>query len=1013
MFDIDHLYLARYNVNENGGYEFDPESEKGLQNAIIDSILTVLKDDKSYNILYKSIDNDTSLVTNIAKEIPDQGNTKSTAYNFGTLHEQVTRKNDYITGKTGIGPFALNVTNHILTTLYGVKFRESPFTKITGITGFNRILDEDNNQISSWLSAFINAHVDIVKDPYISKLNVNSFTYNMINLLARNGKGKQGLYFLCQPIIREMAKADIDAKSQFTRDPKVFKSAFEMRDKKLAEMFPSITGREIDDQYIKELTEPNSSKGEPARRADIVKSVLENMDMLQKIAKNPDLVNQNTREGELAREFQVKCYIAWKLLEPYSNALNNLVQYTKIDTRKQGKNFLEMRSYLYGYNNLVKANANKSLFDMQTIRNLVDKTWIDQKTIDAITTPMEVMSGQSFQGTSAFIGHVEQAAETFSVKTHGREQDLKKNPKVLKKISQAISSQVKTRYFIQLAKRMGVDAKGLFEGDFTIYDRINSIQDCIARDAYGLSRLKDNYLLSHLMPYLADTQMFANGRLVNKPKFIQVLNSISESKMSSDMFIESWEELLNDKSEAVRNLANDLCLYAMITSGDTKGFNKLAKYVPMSWLMTKHVESMSSFVDYIQDQLCDPTVDYDQIAQNNYMDSDLISRDSYDNYLYAANGNYAPAVVISKEQNDADALYVSIRNTGSKYNDPTSYTLYKKVGEVVINGSDLALYAMIPKRGWSEKNGLNIYEYGDLNFSVNGIAASQDIIEKQIDKLQQYLSMFNTNILDSDVPKWGAWFNQMYLNPSFEYPTVVQKQQQIQKIKDEGESPSGQKIYISRQYYYKGQPQSHPNVQYVYTENVQAYSFAHGLDMSAFQNKRPVINVSSGSSNSNQACVRTDQQGNVSKNTIGLIVKIAQQGPRGEWLSDNGCFQNTRESIDSFKQWNEYIFSTIDTSKPVVFPSQMALGKAALPKEAAQWLSDQLLSRFNILSTVERNTKSGYEGYGVSVNGIVDTNTAKQELKERQRKSNLEQLNLSKEDMEEAKRIRKHCEGDK
>ena len=53
-----------------------------------------------------------------------------------------------------------------------------------------------------------------------------------------------------------------------------------MRDKKLAEMFPSITGREIDDQYIKELTEPNKSKGEPARRADIVKSVLENMDML-------------------------------------------------------------------------------------------------------------------------------------------------------------------------------------------------------------------------------------------------------------------------------------------------------------------------------------------------------------------------------------------------------------------------------------------------------------------------------------------------------------------------------------------------------------------------------------------------------------------------------------------------------------------------------------------------------------------------------------------------------------
>ena len=53
-----------------------------------------------------------------------------------------------------------------------------------------------------------------------------------------------------------------------------------MRDKRLAEIFPSITGKSIDDYYIKGATEPNSSKGEPARRAEIVNSVLNNMDML-------------------------------------------------------------------------------------------------------------------------------------------------------------------------------------------------------------------------------------------------------------------------------------------------------------------------------------------------------------------------------------------------------------------------------------------------------------------------------------------------------------------------------------------------------------------------------------------------------------------------------------------------------------------------------------------------------------------------------------------------------------
>ncbi len=51
------------------------------------------------------------------------------------------------------------------------------------------------------------------------------------------------------------------------------------------------------------------------------------------------------------------------------------------------------------------------------------------------------------------------------------------------------------------------------------------------------------------------------------------------------------------------------------------------------------------------------------------------------------------------------------------------------------------------------------------------------------------------------------------------------------------------------------------------------------------------------------------------------------------------------------------MFSRIDKNKPIVFPASIALGKAALPKEAAEWLSLQLLSRFNIKSTVQENTK--------------------------------------------------------
>ena len=1017
-FDIDHLYLARYNVNKDGGYEFDPESAEGLQNSIIESILTILKDKKSLNILYKSIDNDTELVTRIADEIPEQGNTKSVAYNFGTLHEQVTRKNDYITGKTGIGPFALNVTNHILTTLYGVKFKESSFTQVTGITGFDQILDEDNNQISSWLSAFINAHVDIVKDPYISKLNVNGFTYNMINLLARNGKGKQGLYFLCQPIIREMAKADIDAKSQFTRDPMVFKSAFEMRDKRLEKVFPSITGREIDDKYIKEATELNKSKGEPARRASIVNSVLNNMDMLQEIAKNPDLVYAQTEEGEIAREFQVKCYIAWKCLEKYSNALNGLVQYTKIDTRKQGKNFLEMQAYLRGYENLIDEETDQ-IFDMDSIDRLIYGTWIDRKTRSAISEPMNVMSEQSFQGTKQFMEQLVSISDDFKYKTNDRQSDLLRNAKTMKKISQAASSQIKARYALRLAKSLGVDVKGLFDGNATIFDRLNSIQACIQRDAYGLGRLKSNYLLSHITPYIQDQSVFVAGKMTNKPKFISVINSMDESKMSSDMFIESWEELLNDPQANVRRFANDLILYAMLTSGDTKGFNKIAKYIPMSWLESRHDESTAPFSDYIREQLQAPEIDHDLIAQNNYMDSDLVSRATFKDYYYAWNAQYSPAVIISKDSYENDALYVSVRNDGAIYSDPTSYTLYKKVGEVMINGSKRAMYALLPKRGWSDRDGLNIYEAGDINLNVNGIPMSQDVVESQLNKLMQYLNQMKPNITDEQRNNWMTWFNQMYYNPSAEYPTISQtvEQQQanevIHTINLDGKGPSGQTVYISKQLFYKGQPQKHPNVQYIFTDNAQAYAKAQGISMRGFVNQNPTLNVSSGATGTNQACIRTDQNGNVSPNAFGLVVKVSQQDSSGRWLTQDGCFRDNQVDIMSFKSWVNHMFARIDKTKPIVFPASIALGKAALPKEAAEWLNLQLLSRFNIKSTVQENTRAGYKGYGLSIEGVVDEDYANTLIKEEQQKQALAQLNLTKEDIEEAERIRKHCEGGK
>lgn len=222
MFDIDKLYLASlaYDVKDSKATrEFPKGTKQYYQNKLLENYMTLLKDnDNSIQIAMRSIDNDTDLVQNIANQFDSAGSTKTLPYNFYTLHEQTDRRRDYITGKLGIAPFALNVTNQALTMAYGVKLKETEFTKQTPFKRIDLRDDKNGNAVMSWLSAFINAHCDIVKDPYVSKINVNSFTYNMLNFLVRTGQADNSVWFITQPIIKDMAFAAEAASGHYGRD---------------------------------------------------------------------------------------------------------------------------------------------------------------------------------------------------------------------------------------------------------------------------------------------------------------------------------------------------------------------------------------------------------------------------------------------------------------------------------------------------------------------------------------------------------------------------------------------------------------------------------------------------------------------------------------------------------------------------------------------------------------------------------------------------------------------------
>jgi len=104
----------------------------------------------------------------------------------------------------------------------------------------NRGFDIYGNSIMSWLSGGINAHVDIAKDPFVTKLNINKYTYNISNFLIRAGFGKNGLWFLNQPVIKELASRQNGVTGEYLK--KSNKSLFDAQ-------------KEVFETYLKELAE--------------------------------------------------------------------------------------------------------------------------------------------------------------------------------------------------------------------------------------------------------------------------------------------------------------------------------------------------------------------------------------------------------------------------------------------------------------------------------------------------------------------------------------------------------------------------------------------------------------------------------------------------------------------------------------------------------------------------------------------------------------------------------------
>jgi len=141
--------------------------------------------------------------------------------------------------------------------LYGISVR-SFYNDLQGedkldMHSLCRDVDIYYNSIMSWLSGGINAHVDIARDPFVTKLNINKYTYNMSTYMLRAGYGRNALWFLNQPVIKELATRQNRITGQYLKNTNKSQfdaqaEIFENYKKELAESIP----KEVLDKKISE-----------------------------------------------------------------------------------------------------------------------------------------------------------------------------------------------------------------------------------------------------------------------------------------------------------------------------------------------------------------------------------------------------------------------------------------------------------------------------------------------------------------------------------------------------------------------------------------------------------------------------------------------------------------------------------------------------------------------------------------------------------------------------------------
>lgn len=736
-FDVDKLYLATYTYKDGKRVSSDEKSEQGYVNKLLDNYSLVLTDFTNIAETRASIDTLTKILQKQILPIVQPKNTVEVNPMYELAPSfQLSRKTEYTGGKAGIAPFALNSTNHALTQFTHLCINYSNANRYN-LGQLDQVYGEDDQRIMDWLSALINAHVDVAKDPYIMALNVNSITYNMTSLLIRGGKGENTFYFLAQPALRRFTKEMLESKGIIGAEKGITE-----RDKLKSIAKEYMTSLR---EAIVSLDDSDSNKAKYAQYYNSLASEyslpsIEGYDAVE--VNYNDVFDKKVASEALKKPKEVNGLYqqvisirAYQDLSSDTEVLSNLVQLSQIDTKKFGNtlplqlNFKRrLNRYIDNYQSRFYINGADNI--EKPINYYLSSTFLKQKLDAGINTPRILLSGQVIEATKGYKTIFNAACDFFL----GNSSD--KN--TVAELSKILTTSLRTKAVVNAVEDFNISDKkflNMLRGPKSIAKRLTQIKNDLRKrndlPAIAFNGHIKNELLNYLQEYASDGTNQKYDRIVTAD------NALTNTATYENRLLSAYQDLLDCEDEGIRKFANRLGVYAYLTSFDNRSTDSFFDVITTAWKKQKgYSDAIKAAIEILNNdklvgmdyfgfnsenmQNNNFTELFTEIARNAYRNDKIVKPYQLSNY----DNKYGTLVQIKPDSKPMPVVFSSWRANQPfikiqlNPNDINSYILYQKVATVYqtdengdpVKNTKQSVYKIIPALGTKDDRKV-YYEY--------------------------------------------------------------------------------------------------------------------------------------------------------------------------------------------------------------------------------------------------------------------------------------------------------------